>query len=123
MWQKPCTQIMPAVVHPTKCNVRQKCCEYIVPNIHPSHTTNVTHHNYKHVHTFPHTESFQQTVSHQNIVAPPGVAGAGFGPGGSPGAGFGAPGVAGAGFGPAGAPGAGAYGPGFAGPRPRRPFF
>ncbi|WP_026671905.1 spore coat protein [Alkalihalobacterium bogoriense] len=102
MWQKPCTQIMPAVVHPTKCNVRQKCCEYIVPNIHPSHTTNLTHHNYKHVHTFPHTESFQQTVSHQNVIAPPTA-------------------VPGAGFGPAGAPGV--AGAGFAGPRPRRPFF
>jgi spore coat protein D len=64
-----CTKVMPAVVHPTKCNVTQKTCEYIVPEVHPTHTTHVTNHVYKHVHSFPHTDSFEQTISNQQFVA------------------------------------------------------
>ncbi|MED1561803.1 spore coat protein CotH [Alkalihalobacillus alcalophilus ATCC 27647 = CGMCC 1.3604] len=96
--QKPTTtQVMPAVVHPTQQNIVQKTCEYIVPEVHPTHTTNVTNHVYKHVHSFPHTTSQQQTVTNQQFVGGPSapVAGAM-----SPG--FGGP-VAGAmspGFGP-----------------------
>ncbi|MDV2683575.1 CotD family spore coat protein [Alkalihalophilus lindianensis] len=63
-----CTKVMPAVVHPTKCNVTQKTCEYIVPEVHPTHTTHVTNHVYKHVHSFPHTDSFKQTISSQQFV-------------------------------------------------------
>ncbi|MED1601839.1 spore coat protein [Alkalihalophilus marmarensis] len=67
--QPTCTKVMPAVVHPTKCNMTQKTCEYIVPEVHPSHTTHVTNHVYKHVHSFPHTDSFQETISNQQFVA------------------------------------------------------
>ncbi|WP_078428191.1 spore coat protein [Alkalihalobacterium alkalinitrilicum] len=98
MWNRPCTKVMPAVVHPTKCNVTHQCCEYIVPEIHPSHTTNVTHHHYKHIHSFPHTTSQQQQITHQHFVSPTGMgpgaptqvspfAGPGMGPGMGPGAG------------------------------------
>ncbi|GAF66653.1 inner spore coat protein D [Bacillus sp. TS-2] len=78
MCQKPTTtKVMPAVVHPTKQNIVEKTCEYIVPEIHPTHTTNVTNHVYKHVHSFPHTTSNQQTISNQQFASGPGpVAGA-----------------------------------------------
>ncbi|WP_078553473.1 spore coat protein [Bacillus alkalicellulosilyticus] len=108
MWPK-CTKVMPAIVHPTKCNVTQQCCEYIVPEIHPSHTTNITHHHYKHVHSFPHTFSQQQTVSHQNVIQPPT-----FAPAPGPRPGFAGPAAAPGFAGPGVAPGWGA--------RPRRFF-
>ena len=60
------TQVMPAVVHPTQHNIVEKTCEYIVPEVHPTHTTNVTNHVYKHVHSFPNTISNEQTISNQH---------------------------------------------------------
>ena len=81
MWhKKPCPQVLPAVVHPTKCNVNEAVCEYIVPEIHPVHTKNITYHNYKHVHSFPHTTSNENVITNQQFMAPP-VAGAQTGPG------------------------------------------
>ncbi|NEU31285.1 spore coat protein [bacterium LRH843] len=75
------TQVLPARVHPTQCNIVEKTCEYIVPEVFPSHTTNVTNHVYKHVKSFPHTQSNQQTISNQQFIAPQGpVAGASMGP-------------------------------------------
>ncbi|WP_017727908.1 spore coat protein, partial [Halalkalibacterium ligniniphilum] len=64
-------QVLPAVVHPTKCNVMQNTCEYIVPEIHPSHTTHLTNHVYNHVHSFPHTDSYQQNIANQHFVQRP----------------------------------------------------
>ncbi|WP_312889065.1 CotD family spore coat protein [Desertibacillus haloalkaliphilus] len=64
--------MLPPVVHPTRYNERHHRCEYIVPEIHPSHTKNITHHHYKHMHSYPHTESFADTVSHQHFHCPPG---------------------------------------------------
>lgn len=98
MWNRPCTKVMPAVVHPTKNTFSQQCCEYIVPEIHPSHHHHMTQHHYKHIHSFPQTASQSQQITHQHFVSP----GAGVAPFAGPGvgpAGFG-PGVGGAGFGP-----------------------
>lgn len=81
------TQVMPAQVHPTQHNIVEKTCEYIVPEVYPTHTTNVTNHVYKHVKSFPQTQSFEQNISNQQFVAPGGsmgpgpVAGASTGPG------------------------------------------
>lgn len=67
--QKPTTtKMMPAVVHPTKHSVVEKTCEYIVPEVHPTHTDYVTNHVYKHVHSCPHTESNHQNVSNQQFT-------------------------------------------------------
>ncbi len=110
------TQVMPAKVHPTKYQMHQKVCEYIVPEVHPSHTDYVTHHNYKHIHSFPQTVSYDQTITNQQFVQPPTppvvVP--------RPGVGQFGPGVAGAGMTPYGP---GVAGAGFTGPRPPRGFF
>lgn len=84
MWHhKPCPQVLPAVVHPTKCNVTEKVCEYIVPEVHPVHTKHITYHNYKHVHSFPHTVSNEDVITNQQFVGPPSpVAGATYAPSG-----------------------------------------
>ncbi|TSB47176.1 spore coat protein [Alkalicoccobacillus porphyridii] len=68
--QKPTTtKMMPAVVHPTKHSVVEKTCEYIVPEVHPTHTDYVTNHVYKHVHSCPHTESAYENISNQQFVS------------------------------------------------------
>ncbi|MFK3936379.1 spore coat protein [Alkalihalobacillus sp. NPDC078783] len=67
--QKPTTtKMMPAVIHPTKHSVVEKTCEYIVPEVHPTHTDYVTNHVYKHVHSCPHTEANHQNVSNQQFM-------------------------------------------------------
>ncbi len=55
--------VLPAVVHPTKCCVNHTFQNNIVPHIHPSHTTTVNHVNYEHQHYFPHTQSVQNVVT------------------------------------------------------------
>lgn len=57
------------IVHPTKCCTNHTCTNYVVPHIHPSHTTNVNHEFYAHQHYYPHTQSFQNEVSHQHFNA------------------------------------------------------
>lgn len=92
------TKVCPAIVHPTKCCVVNKNYNYVVPEIHPSHTTTVNHINYNHVHSFPHTESVVNEVTQTQTMAPPRP---GFGV--PPGPGFGP--VPRPGFGPMGGPG------------------
>lgn len=97
--------VLPAVVHPTKCCVNQTFQNNIVPHIHPTHTTTVNHVNFQHQHFFPQTQSTVNEVTHQNFVAPPGpVTTVPFGgPGaqfGGPGASFGGPGFGAGPFGP-----------------------
>jgi spore coat protein D len=114
------TNILPAVVHPTKCLVNHTFSTTVVPHIHPVHTTTVNHHNFQHKHYCPQTQSAVSDVTHQQfdccgpgMGAGPGIGGPGygFGPGmGGPGYGAG-PGMGGPGFG--GGPGMG--GPGFGG--------
>jgi spore coat protein D len=55
--------ILPAVVHPTKCCVNNTFSNNIVPHIHPTHTTTVNHVNYEHQHYFPHTQSVENVVT------------------------------------------------------------
>ena len=94
------TNIMPAVIHPTKCCVNHTFSTTVVPHIHPSHTTTVNHQLFEHKHYFPQTFSAVNEVSNQqfNCVGPmnpapvppvgpvPPVApvGPGFGPGPGP---------------------------------------
>lgn len=66
------TCCLPPIVHPAKCFVNNTCQNYIVPHIHPSHTTNVNHQFYAHQHHYPHTESFVNEVSHQHFNVAPG---------------------------------------------------
>lgn len=80
------TNVLPAVVHPTKCCVNNTFQNNIVPHIHPTHTTTVNHINFQHQHYFPHTQSVANQVTHQNVVAAP----AGPAPFGAPAAPFGA---------------------------------
>ncbi|GAK11109.1 CotD family spore coat protein [Geomicrobium sp. JCM 19039] len=47
--------VLPAVVHPTKCDTSFSNQEYIIPEVHPSHHTHVHKDVYKHVHSHPHT--------------------------------------------------------------------
>ncbi len=106
------SQVMPAVVHPTKCCVTHSFQNVVVPHIHPTHHTHVNHVNYENQHSYPHTQSAvnEVTTSNVNVGPRPGVAGA-YSPGMGPG--YGGPGM---GMGPGyGAPGtgvAGAYSPG-----------
>ena len=64
------TKVCPPIVHPTKCCVNNAQYNYIVPHIHPSHTTNVNHYMYQHQHYFPHTESVVNEVSNQQFICP-----------------------------------------------------
>ncbi|WP_062046922.1 CotD family spore coat protein [Bacillus sp. JCM 19034] len=109
------TQVMPAQVAPAQQNFIEKTCEYIVPEVYPTHTHKQVNHVYKHVQSYPHTFSQNDTISHQQFAAPGQVAGAqtgpgfggGFGPGFGPGMGNQVAGAqSGPGFG-------GGFGPGF----------
>ncbi|WP_416150622.1 spore coat protein [Salipaludibacillus sp. HK11] len=122
---RPCNkpQVLQTQVCPTQQAVRETDCNYVVPVVHPRHTTNVVNHRYDFYHSFPQTESTVNRITNRQFQAGPGgapgqVAGA-FqpGPGGAPGQ------VAGA-FqpGPGGAPGqvAGAFQPGPGGAYPNQ---
>jgi spore coat protein D len=95
------TNVLPAVVHPTKCCTNHNFSTTIVPHIHPTHTTTVNHHLYQHKHYFPQTQSVVSDVSHQHMNCPGPGPGFGAGPGMTPGFGAG-PGM---GMGPGMAPG------------------
>ncbi|MDA3130073.1 CotD family spore coat protein [Aliibacillus thermotolerans] len=60
-------KMMAPVTHPTMHQTQYKHYEYIVPEIHPVHTTTVNKHLYKHYHSFPHTESQVNEVYHQHF--------------------------------------------------------
>ncbi|MBA4536125.1 spore coat protein CotH [Bacillus aquiflavi] len=59
--------VMPAIVHPTKCCMNHTFSKSIVPHIHPTHTTTVNHHLYEHQHYFPHSYSAANEVSNQHL--------------------------------------------------------
>ncbi|AIC94529.1 MULTISPECIES: spore coat protein [Shouchella] len=71
MTMPTCSQELPAVVHPTQHNVVESTQEYIVPEIHPTHTTHVKNHVYKHVHHYPHTDSVQENVMNEQYCEKP----------------------------------------------------
>lgn len=79
------TQVLPPRIHPTCQNVKYNCCEYLVPEVHPSHTTIVNRHLYKHCHQFPQTTSVVNQVANQHFVAPPTFAPQQVAPGVAPG--------------------------------------
>ncbi|PYZ95220.1 spore coat protein [Salipaludibacillus keqinensis] len=93
-------QVLNTQFCPTQQSVREFNCDYIVPVVHPRHTTNVVNHRYNFQHSFPQTESTVNRIFNTQSMAGPGgpgqVAGAATGPGG-----FGGPGqVGGVGTGP-----------------------
>ncbi|MFB5663099.1 CotD family spore coat protein [Alteribacillus sp. HJP-4] len=63
---------MPAVNHPVTEKKNYQCNEYIVPEVHPVHTTNVNKHLYKHYHSYPQTESTVNEVYNQHFNCGPG---------------------------------------------------
>lgn len=116
-------QQMPPKYCPIQHSVTEQDCDYIVPVVHPSHTTNVVNHNYKYVHSYPHTESTVNRITSQQFAAGPrpqvaGVATprppvAGYGPGPGQqvaGAATPGPGHQVAGYGPNAGPQVGGYG-------------
>ena len=103
------TNVLPAVVYPTKCCVNHNFINNVVPHIHPAHTTTVNHINYQNQHYFPQTQSVVNEVTSQQFFNPPYPAAPGFGAPPRPGA------VAGAATGPGFPPGPG-MGPGMMGP-------
>lgn len=62
-------KVLPAIVYPTKCCVNNTFTNYIVPHVHPTHTTTVNHINFQHQHYFPQSYSTVDEVTHQNFVA------------------------------------------------------
>lgn len=113
MYCKP-SQVLPAIVHPTKHCVQNTYNNVVQPHIHPTHNTLVNHTNVQNKHYFPQTQSVQNVVTSQNFNMGPGpsVAGAyspgmGMGPGPGQVAGAYSPGM---GMGPGQV--AGAYSPG-----------
>lgn len=65
-------QMYPPRVHPTQQHVVYQCNEYIVPEVHPAHTTIVNKHLYKHYHNFPQTVSSVDQVASQQFMCPAG---------------------------------------------------
>ncbi|MBM7647948.1 spore coat protein D [Bacillus ectoiniformans] len=65
----PCRppRVLPAVVHPTKCCQTHSYEKFIVPHIHPTHTTNVNTKMFQHQHYFPQTQSNVQQVQSQQL--------------------------------------------------------
>ncbi|WZY01377.1 spore coat protein [Bacillus sp. FSL W7-1360] len=62
---------MPAVVHPTKHQVVESTQEYIVPEVHPTHTTHIKNHVYKHIHQYPQTQSVEENVTSEQYCEQP----------------------------------------------------
>lgn len=79
------TCVLPPIVHPTNCCVNHTCKNYVVPHIHPQHTTTVNHEFFAHQHYYPQTQSVVNEVTHQHFNAGPGPVPGGF-PGPFPGA-------------------------------------
>lgn len=117
------SNVLPAVVHPTKHCVKNTFTNNVVPHIHPTHTTTVNHVNFQHQHFFPQTNSTETVVTNQNFVAAPAPAPTAVSPGAFGGGGFPAAGGFGGGAVPGGFGGGvapGAFGGGM--PFGRRPF-
>lgn len=60
-------KVLPAIVHPTKCCEEHSVEKYVVPHVHPTHTTHYKHNIYEHLHYYPHTDSFVEDSSYQNF--------------------------------------------------------
>lgn len=64
---------LPPRYTPTRQSVRQFDTDYVVPVVHPSHTTNIHRQNWKYFHNYPHTESHvhQKTCQEFHCSPPP----------------------------------------------------
>jgi spore coat protein D len=65
--------ILKPIVYPTAHCDTHDCEKFVVPHVHPSHTTHHHHKLFEHVHTYPHTESHVTDVAHQHINCGPHV--------------------------------------------------
>ncbi|MEG6575233.1 MAG: spore coat protein CotH [Caldibacillus debilis] len=59
--------VLRPIVYPTQHFVNTNQFTHVVPHIHPSHTTTVNRHFFKHEHHCPHTHSVVNEVCHQHI--------------------------------------------------------
>ncbi|MDT9027491.1 spore coat protein [Rossellomorea yichunensis] len=77
MYCKP-SQVLPAIVHPTKCCTQHTYNNIVQPHIHPSHTNTINHTNVQNQHYYPHSQSVANEVTSQdyNMGPGPSVAGA-----------------------------------------------
>lgn len=72
MRRQPCgPKVLSPIIHPTKCCVKHTFENVIVPEVFPTHTTNVHNTNYEHVLYHPHTESMVNEVSNTVTNVPP----------------------------------------------------
>lgn len=62
------TQVHPTQVSPAQNNVNTMVFPHVVPHVHPSHTTNVNKHVFKHQHYFPQTQSTVNECYNQHLV-------------------------------------------------------
>jgi len=65
-------QVLQTQVCPTKQSVREQDCNYIVPVVHPRHTTNVVNHRYDFYHSYPQTEARVDRIINRQFQVPPG---------------------------------------------------
>ncbi|AKP47530.1 MULTISPECIES: CotD family spore coat protein [Bacillus] len=65
-------KVLPPIIHPTINRENHLIHHYVVPHIHPSHTTTFNHHVFQHQRYFPYTEPTVNDALHQDLV--------GFGP-------------------------------------------
>jgi spore coat protein D len=84
---QPRPKVLQTQVCPTQHAVRQHDCNYVVPVVHPRHTTNVVNHQYDFYHSFPQTESRVDRITNRQFTAPsaPGQVMGAFQPGPGPG--------------------------------------
>jgi spore coat protein D len=67
-WRPRCrVNVLPPVIHPTLCCENHLFHNYVVPHIHPSHTTTFNHHIFQHQHYFPHTVSVANDMYHHDV--------------------------------------------------------
>lgn len=72
MRRQPCgPKVLCPIIHPTKCCVKHTFENVVVPEVFPTHTTNVHNTNYEHVLYHPHTESMVNEVSKTVTNVPP----------------------------------------------------
>lgn len=64
---------LPPIIYPSRNFVNTNQFIHIIPHIHPSHTTTVNQHLFKHVHYCPQTCSAVEQVCHQHINCCPGM--------------------------------------------------
>lgn len=64
-------QTMPTQYQPVNQNTEYLGQDVIIPVVHPTHTTQVNHTNYKYMHSFPHTQSVVNSASQEHYCVCP----------------------------------------------------